>query len=76
VLVATKLLTAKFHSLNIKESESEILEKSNILPLTPDPVSSLFKAYWFAAFHCLFFCVGHNIKRISIKVTPFKTLDK
>jgi len=27
MLVATKLLTAKFHSLYVKESESEILER-------------------------------------------------
>jgi len=39
VLVATKLLTAKLHSLNVKESESEILERleSDILPPTPQP---------------------------------------
>jgi len=43
LLVATKLLTAKLHSRYVKESESEILEKSasvsesDILPLTTQP---------------------------------------
>ena len=41
MLVATKFLAAKLHSLYAKESESEILErselKSNILPPTPQP---------------------------------------
>ena len=33
------ILTAKFHSLEVKESESEILERSesDILPPTPQP---------------------------------------
>jgi len=39
VLVATKFLAAKRHSLYVKESESEILERSeldsDILPPTP-----------------------------------------
>jgi len=41
VLVATKLLKAKLHSLYVKELESEILERSelesDILPPTPQP---------------------------------------
>jgi len=41
VLVATKLLTAKLHSLYVKELELEILERSelesDILPPTPEP---------------------------------------
>ena len=39
VLVATKFLVAKLHSLYVKESGLEILEKleSNILPPTPQP---------------------------------------
>ena len=35
LLVATKLLTAKLHSLYVKEPESEILERSDILPPNP-----------------------------------------
>jgi len=31
------IFTAKFHSLYVKESESEILERSDILPQTPQP---------------------------------------
>jgi len=41
VLVATKFLAAKPHSLYIKELESEVLERSwleaDILPPTPQP---------------------------------------
>jgi len=41
VLVAIKLLTGKLHSLYVKESESEILERSelesDILPPVPQP---------------------------------------
>jgi len=38
LLVAPKLLTSKLHSkLDLKESDSEILERSDILPPTPQP---------------------------------------
>jgi len=41
VLVAAKFLAAKLHSLYVKESESEILERweleSDISPPTPQP---------------------------------------
>jgi len=39
VLVASKLLTVKLHSFYVKQSESEILERSesDILPPTPQP---------------------------------------
>jgi len=49
LLVSTKLLTARLYSPDIKESESEILERSDILPPTPQPW--LYVWYLVCAFH-------------------------
>jgi len=50
LLVATKLLTAKRQSCYDKVSESDILERSGILPPTPQPWQNISFAYLLSPF--------------------------
>ena len=54
LLVATKVLTDKLHSLHVKEPESKILEKSesDILPPTLHPANKLLQQNFVSALCC------------------------